>query len=197
MSNIDESRFLGLPEHFWFGTYLQLAMEFKTGMSEVEINLVKSIIVSQVNLIRGDEDRAVVRLPWKVFDLDKEIAFMIDTVKEKYDHKKTWVVIYIPFGSIEETFSPNDLFDLEISYTIKLTNWLASIGSHVYNAIQFDLGLIGEEISGTVYGREILERDRIDPYGIGMLVPRGRDKVIYYPPRLIIGDEEEEDETED
>lgn len=168
----------GLLEDYWYGTFMELAIEFKLDVDEKQIEDVRQKIIDSVGFIRGLEYGGVLKLPSHLFGYAKEVAFGISII----DDIPKWLVFFIPSGSISETDSEEEEMDMKLQSTKNLVDWLAQIGLMVYKEVKFNLGLIGEEVSGTTYSSNI-SRDKIPEIRYrGLLIPNEVGDLIYYPP---------------
>jgi len=73
-----------------------------------------------------------------------------------------------PFGDFAES----------LQWRRPLDDWLAELGRHVYENVHFRLGLVGLEVSGEMYARQLasgVPTTRV----YGLLVPEGTE-IRYY-----------------
>jgi hypothetical protein len=104
-------------------------------------------------------------------------------VREEYG--SDWLDFYLPIGALSRVdprvgaFPFADDADQGMAWRQPIDEWLAGIGTQVYAAVDYRLGLIGWEASGQVYAKD-LDRDRPPPQGFGYLHP-GDGELRYLP----------------
>lgn len=71
-----------------------------------------------------------------------------------------WLCLNVPTGMLERVFEVRYPVEPETNrWTRRLDRFLADLGARVYAAVPFRLGLVGEEVSGVLYGETIVPED--------------------------------------
>jgi hypothetical protein len=93
-----------------------------------------------------------------------------------------WLVLYVSYDELErvyEVVSYETGFD---AWQAPLDEWLADIGRSIYEWTPFALALIGPEVSGEIYARDIMTRGT-DIWYSAMLYPDASGDLEWYPAR--------------
>ena len=93
-----------------------------------------------------------------------------------------WLDFYIPLGALETIYEVAYPYDKSWRvWAQPLDHWFADIGRWIHQEVPFQLGLIGEEVSGFTYASELatagIPSDRMLP----LLVPNDRGELDWYP----------------
>jgi hypothetical protein len=85
-----------------------------------------------------------------------------------------WLDFYLPMGSLAAIYGSR--FDIDARsrkrWQRSVDNWLAELGMYIFEAIPFSLGLIGHEVSGQVYAKQLARQAIPDVRYIGYLWPQ-------------------------
>lgn len=191
---------LGLPEGSWFGMCVELAIEFKDGVTEEELQEAKNVLSSNLEFFRGDEHRGLIFLPNHIPTSLRYVAIKTLFVREKTGTKKTWLVACMPNGWLngKDFCDKYGEMDTSLPAASRLYHWLAQIGAAVYRKVPFDLAIIGEEVSGRFYAAEMREKENsLNVFGLAFLLSRPNGKLIYYPSLLQLGEEDDDEDDEE
>lgn len=96
-----------------------------------------------------------------------------------------WLSILLPMGALDKAY-PVGGYPFEPSLTQSfqwrntLNHWLAQIGLWVFERVKYRLGIVGFEVSGTMYAAEIARTGIQNQRDVGLLWPE-KGKLIYYP----------------
>ena len=103
------------------------------------------------------------------------------TIREDESHID-WLDFYLPIGALSTVDARADSLwnsDSPVAYAFRkpIDDYLAGVAARVAGAAAFDLGLIGFEVSGTVY-RSDLDQAVAAREQITMLVPNARGDIV-------------------
>jgi hypothetical protein len=105
----------------------------------------------------------------------QEIACGTVAIREK--GRSDWLDFYVPLGALGQIYKEvggypfADFGSKSQSWRQPLEDWLAKIGCTVFSTVQFRLGLIGFEVSGTLHHLEMSKNDISEIRHIGYLWP--------------------------
>ena len=108
------------------------------------------------------------------------------TCPVRLDDGSDWLDLYIPLGALGKAhpIGPYLFNEDEASckgWQVPLDNWLVELGKLVFSVVPFKLGLIGWEVSGHTYAREILEKGIPEQRYVGYLWPH-EGELEWHPP---------------
>lgn len=182
-------------EEAWLGGFYELALEFAQGNNE---NLDKALQLlwddprlegCYVDRSKEPHEQARIAPSWEALEKhghlhgilhmdNRLVACGCCAIKE--EDGPVWIVFYVPTGSQECTFS--DLGEFQV----KSREWrepleivLAQLGEKVFDQTPFSLGLIGYEVSGEAYSKELKKTGIPSQRLFGYLWPK-QGKLTHY-----------------
>lgn len=183
----------------WHGGYYELALELGAHSDQRLCEALQSIwTYSSVEgcYLEGDrEPSAQHRIEVDQTDLEQRlygvaqlhpgVRVACGTFVVRETDGPDWVGFYIPMGAIEgllETggYPLNADQERNRLWQDKFDNWLIDLGKHVFDVVQYELGLIGHEVSGDFYAVDIEATGVPAARPIGFLWP-SQDGVDFYP----------------
>lgn len=96
-----------------------------------------------------------------------------------------WLGFYLPGGALSEVYSafrhPLDLSELSrYKWENKINDWLADLGTYIFEEVPFQLGLVGHEVLAETNARSLAKQGIPDERYMGYL--RAQDgKLQYFP----------------
>ncbi|MFE9207422.1 hypothetical protein [Micromonospora sp. NPDC007230] len=110
-------------------------------------------------------------------DLSSGVRTVCGVVAVREDEGLDWLDFYLPMGALGGTDQRVNGFPFgeddgpsSLEWRRPIDDWLASVAANVYATVDFRLGLIGFEVSGGTYAKD-LHGDPAPPRGIGYLIP--------------------------
>lgn len=183
-------------DEVWLGGFYELALEFAAGKPKDALDLGLKTIWNGLDgcYLRADVEPSQqprVEPSWLMLETHGHLRggarlpdgkrVVCGTCSVQEENGAAWIVFYIPMGALESVY--------RISYPIgaeskqwrePLESWLADLGQRVFAVADFLLGLIGEEVSGTVSAQELEKTGVPSERSIGYLWPE-RGRSIWYP----------------
>lgn len=122
-------------------------------------------------------------------DLPNGVRMVCGAIAIREDEGADWLDFYLPVGALAGTHPRvrgfpfgEDGGPASLEWRRPIDDWLVRVATDVYAEVDFRLGLIGFEVSGDVYAKD-LDGDLILPGHIGYVIPRGRG-LSYRPATL-------------
>lgn len=112
-----------------------------------------------------------------VVDRPSSGQMVCGAVAVREDEGPDWLAFYLPTGSLSRVEPRLKGFPFgedggpsSIGWRRPIDGWLAGIAGQVYAAVDFRLGLIGFEVSGMTYAKD-LDGDPAPPRSVGYVLP--------------------------
>jgi hypothetical protein len=116
-----------------------------------------------------------------------QVACGTFTVREEEDGAD-WLVFYIPLGTLIDVYPIIGGYPFGSTgekscklWQVSINDWLVELGKYIFDIIEFRLGLVGFEVSGDVYAKELSEKGIPEQRYQGYLLPE-TDSLRWYPP---------------
>jgi hypothetical protein len=135
------------------------------------------IVPSEELLESGQHLRGLAHLP-------NGIQVPCGTVPIREDRGIDWLIFYLPMGALQQAYDVGGYpFDIDIkspeSWQKPIDDYLSEIGLYIFAEIQFQLGLIGHEVS-TATDEELAKDGIPDERYMGYLLP-SQNQINYFP----------------
>ena len=116
--------------------------------------------------------------------MPNEITVACGTCLIREDDGPDWLVLYLPMGALSRAYDvgayPFDSDRGDASHWRRpVDTWLRGVASDVYERARFELGLIGHEVSGELYARNVVETGVPERRWAGILLPDGAELRYY------------------
>ena len=190
-------------EDAWYGGFYELALEYERGtvpgLAEglAAVWNADALVGCYLNPGRDPEDQPRTEFETSLsfvghlygvatFSGGRKVACGTCCVRE--DGGADWLVFYCPMGTLGNVYPvgafPFDVDDHEL-WRVELDSWLTKLGTEVFTAAPFRLGLVGFETSGDLYASDVLTGGVPANRDYAVLVPTAGGLVVHPRRRLL------------
>ncbi len=189
----------------WNGGFFELGLEVGTRNDERLLAVLKAVwthpdldgcylksdtepqqqtrIVPDISYVNGTHLRGLAKMP-----NNNTLPCGSVTIRET-DSQIDFLILYFPMGSLGTAYPVggypfgNDL-EPHRQWIMTIERWLREVGQYVYDCVQFQLGLIGFEMTGDIYANEAKTKGIPNHRSMGILLPSDHE-LEYFPSNSI------------